>query len=358
MATLPSELALRYLVDDLPGAGVPFSRIQNILDAVSSGRLLSIGGEEFLKSRELFALVAFAKGEVGEDAFKISALTEQKSRLLQAEKARQLGTKKAAVEAAEFEARQRLMWAEREAARLREERDPKNIAKRRNRALREKFGVDFFVDPDLYPQLMNILRLLEGARRLQESEVEWLAGVGSDYRTIEIMHSYHRSESDHYLQEFRNTGNIWSAVSASGHLRKCNASKEAHDLLSALREHSLKTAKLKSAVFTTHGGALRDLGRHDDAKRFAMQAHTLVGAEYRPCTLLGAIHIEMGEIAQGHEWYRKAEARGAPSGQVDGELRSILRRLPKAKRDAVINELIATEASRYEWMRREFTEES
>ena len=354
MSTLASELALRYVVDDLPGAGVPCSRIQNILDAFSHGRSLSVGGEEFLRSRELFALIALAKGEMDADAFRSSALTEQQSRLLKTEKERQLRIKQAAVEAAEIEARRRVMLAGLEAARLREARDPRNIAKRRNGRLREKFLVDCYVDEDAYPRLMSILEVLDVAQRLSESDVEWLASVGREYRTPTMMHAYHRSESDHYVQEFKDTGNIWCAVSASGHLRKCNASTEAHDLLSAIPERSLKPAKLKAAVFTTHGGALRDLAHHEDAKHFAMQAHTLLDADYRPCTLLGAIHIEMGEIAQGHEWYCEAEARGAPSGHIDGELRTILRRLPKARRIAIINELIATDASRYEWMRKEF----
>ncbi len=333
---------------------MPCSRLRNILDACSSGKSLPLGGEEFLKSRGLLALVAFAKGDIDDEAFRVSARTEQQFRLIEAEKKRLLDAKQLAEETAEMEARQQTMWANRAAAALREERDPKKIAKRRNHELRERFGIARFVEQDAYQRLMTILKLLENAQRLPEADAAWLASDGRDYRTSEIMHSYHRLEANYCLQEFKDTGNVWSAVTASGHLRKCNASAEAHDLLSAIPEHRVKQAKLKCAVYTTHGGALRDLNRHGEAKRFAEEAHALLQGDYRPCTLLGAIHIELGEIAQGHEWYRKAEARGAPTEHVDGELRVILRRLPEAKRMAIIGELIATDASRYGWMRKAF----
>ena len=354
MRTDTLKLAIRYMVDDLPGADVPGSRLQNILTACSATKPLSVFSEGFLRSVGLDALIALAKGEIDEGTFSCRALTEQQRRHVEADEKRLLQTKQAELKAAQREAARAAMWAEREAARLREERDPKNIARRRNRALREKFGVRVYVEESAYPQLMEILKCLEAGRRLPEASFVWLASAGSFYKTKEIMHAYHRLEADHFCQEFQSTGNVWSAVNASSNLRKCEASQEAHELLSGIPERRLKQAKLKSAVLTTHGGALRDLHRHEEARHLGEQAHALVQSNYMPCTLLGAIHIELGQIAEGHEWYAKAEARGAPRDVIDRDVRAILMRLPAAKRAAIIEEWMAHDERRCHWLRTAF----
>ncbi|HSD16701.1 MAG TPA: hypothetical protein VLC71_05490 [Thermomonas sp.] len=339
----PLELAVKYVVDDLPGASMPCTRLQNVLAACSNSRPLSEFSEAFLRSCGLLALVAYAKGEIDDETFRRRALAEQQRRCSEAEEKRALQARAAELAAAEWEAE-----------RLRAERDPRNIAKRKNRELREKFGLHTYVDGDDFPRLMTILKSLDNAQRLPEESAAWLAAAGRVYRTREIMRAYHRLEADHYLGEFKERGNVWAAVSASSHLRKCEASQEAHDLLAQVPDGRLKSAKLKSAVFTTHGGALRDLGRYDEARYLGEHAHALVEANYMPCTLLGAIHIELGQIAEGHAWYAKAEVRGAPRDDIDRDVRAILLRLPAAKRVSIVEELITHYPHRYEWLRKSF----
>lgn len=60
---------------------------------------------------------------------------------------------------------------------------------------------------------------------------------------------------------------------------------------------------------TTGGGALRDLRQRAEA-----------------------VHIEMGDIVIGAEWYEKAEVRGAKREMIDRELGSILRAAPQDQR--------------------------
>ena len=353
MSTSPLVLARRFFVDDLPGAEVPFTRIQGILEGCLAGKPLSSANEQFLRSRGLAELVEFAKCDVDEETFRRRAVVEQQLRQVEFEEKRVALAAKAKLAAEQAEARQAAMWAEHNAARLREEQDPRNIARRKNRELRDRFGVYGYVEED-YPRLMRILRTLGGSQRLEEAELAWLASNGREFRTTEVMFAFHRIEANYFLQEFKSTGNIWHAVSASSHLRKCNASKEADDLLSAIPQHRLSQAKLKSAVFTTHGGALRDLHRLEEAKDLASKAHALLPSDYRPCTLLGAIHIELDEISAGHEWYTKAEARGAPPQHVERDLRVVLLRLTETKRTEIIKQLIAISGTRYEWLRNAF----
>lgn len=354
MQESPRQRAQRYWVDDQPGADSPGTRLANILQLFAAGRQLSEATETFLVSRGLNALVAYAKGELGEEAFARAAQAEQRLRREHAERERVEALAREQARSEEMRARQQEMWAEIEAERLRRESDPREIARGKNRAQRAKYGIHGYVEEQHFSRLMAILRCLENRGRVAETEMVWLAAEGRDYRTEEVLHAYHRIEADVSLGEYRVTGSVWKAVTASGHLRKCRAAQEAHELLSAIPGQRLSSPKLKSAVHTTHGGALRDLNRREEALRLAEQAHTLLPDDFRPCTLLGAIYMEQGEIALGHEWYRKAEERGALPKHVDSEMRSILAQMSQEERAKAIGQLLAFDPSRYDWLRQAF----
>ena len=98
------------------------------------------------------------------------------------------------------------------------------------------------------------------------------------------------------------------------------------------------------------GGALRDLRRHDEAKRSGIEAHGLTPPDYRPCTLLGAVHMEMGDYTTGADWYEKAEARGATQDSIDRELQSILDAASKDQRARMEAVLKARDTHRYNWL--------
>ena len=358
MRESPEQLAVRYHVEDQPGAISPGTRLSNILCACAAGSSLSEASELFLESRGLRALIAYAKGEIGADAFVQRSLAERAARqecadrrrleaLAQQEAQREKARAWHEAQLAEIHARQR-------AEQLRRERDPRYVARRKGREQREKYGIYGYVEQEHFSRVMAILRCLDDHERVVEAEMIWLETEGREYRTEEVLHAHHRIEADVFLAEYRATENVWKAVTASGHLRKCGAAQEAHELLSDLSDRRLPSPKLKSAVRTTHGGALRDLGRREEAIRMAEEAHALLSNDFRPCTLLGAIYMEQHEIALGHEWYCKAEARGAPPKHVDSEIRSILMRLPQEQRGSAIEQLLAFDPSRYDWLKQAF----
>ncbi len=103
-------------------------------------------------------------------------------------------------------------------------------------------------------------------------------------------------------------------------------------------------------MLTTGGGALRDLRQRAEAVQFGSEAHLLTPEDFRPCTLLGAVHIEMGEIIIGAEWYEKAEARGANREMIDRELESILRASQQNQRVQIKKALKGYDVSRYDWL--------
>lgn len=345
-------LAKRFLVDDLPGASVSGSRLSNLLETFSQGKPLSALGLRFLNENGLKSLAQFVTGDISESQFLMLAPIEQSSRVAAAAEHQKALEQQRQVEREAAEARHVAMMARLHAERVQRESDPKFIARKQNRELREKFGVDGFVDELDFRQLMAILRKLDGAKRLSEEDAVWLKSEGREYATEEILHAHNRLEADYYLGEFRKTCDVWLLVNASGHLRKCDASREADDLLRKIQDSSLKHAKLKSAVRTTHGGVMRDLGRYNEALKLADEAHRLLPNSFRPCTLLGALNIEMGNITLGHEWYSKAEERGAKAGSIESEIRSLLGRMQPEKRESVIGQLLSIDPVQYAWLRK------
>jgi regulator of protease activity HflC (stomatin/prohibitin superfamily) len=131
--------------------------------------------------------------------------------------------------------------------------------------------------------------------------------------------------------------------------RKCDQASVADALIRSINVEQQKSPKLRSALYTTWGGAQRDLGHSDEALRLGEKAHHLRDDDYRPCTLLGAVHMESGNYNLGKEWYSKAVERGATLDAVDQDLRNIFRRADGAKREEMRRFLISEDPILYKW---------
>ena len=90
--------------------------------------------------------------------------------------------------------------------------------------------------------------------------------------------------------------------------------------------------------------------RLDEAKALGLNAHQLTPTDFRPCTLLGAVHIEQGDLATGHGWYMKAEKLGAATRAVDQDLRMLIARAPKPEQRRICEFLIAQDPQRFSWL--------
>jgi len=200
------------------------------METFSQGKPLSALGLRFLTENGLKSLAQFAAGDISESQFLQLAPIEQSARVAAALVRQKAVDQQRQVEREEADARHAAMMARLHAERLQRESDPKFIARQKNRELRENYGVDGFVDEVDFKQVMTILRKLDSARRLSEEEAVWLKSEGRGYASEEILRVHNRLEADYYLGEFRKTGDVWQLVNASGHLRKCDASREAHGL--------------------------------------------------------------------------------------------------------------------------------
>ena len=150
--------------------------------------------------------------------------------------------------------------------------------------------------------------------------------------------------------EWRRTGDLWAAVSASGHWRKADAAQEALAVTEAALAKKPPPPKLCSALKTTRGGAMRDLGRLTEARDLGQDAQLLAPKDFRPCTLLGAVHMELGEFSTGQEWYEKAEKLGAKSHSIDQDLRGILARAVPDLRAKLCAYLLSQDEHRFAWV--------
>lgn len=151
-------------------------------------------------------------------------------------------------------------------------------------------------------------------------------------------------------EEKERTGDEWAAVNASGHWRKAGKPDMALEVTEAALVKTGLNPKIRSALSTTSGGAMRDVGRLADAKVLGLEAHDLTPADFRPCTLLGAVSMELGDLAAGHEWYRKAEALRAERHAIDQDLRALLVRSEPDARERIRAYLLAQDPERFGWL--------
>lgn len=345
--------AIKYHVEDLAGALIPGSRLSNILKELENGRSISNYARDFLLKNGLYALLRYAKNEINFSEFLRTAEPEQSARR---ELAKERALKEQAEQKLQMEAIQARMklTQERMAAKERAfDNNPKNKGRAKQFELREKYNLSLFIDKDDYPKLMDILRKVDKGVRLPEDEFIWLWKNGNKhyrtYFTIELRERYHRNEAEFFASEFENDKNPWSAVNASKHYRKCNTPKKAVSLLSKINVPGIKDSRLKSAIYTTSGGAKRDLSEWDEALSLGEQAHSLNPKSFHPCTLLGAVNIQTGNVQLGLEWYRKAEELGYDRESIDDELRGIFSHLEISIQRELKEHLLNIDYERYEW---------
>lgn len=344
-----SAIAGKYFLSDVPGAAVPASRLSTILENIERGKQLSATALEYLRQRGYAALVGLATGKSSYEEFSIPARAEQEEREAAAADARRKEEAERLRAIAESAAREAARMVEFERQRRIRESDPKYLAKVKNQGLRAKYGLDRFIEKESFNRLMGILHRIDGGARFSDEDVLWLTTEGSEYYSDELRFEYHAREAAFFATEFARTRDPWNAVNASGHFRKCDGAKAAHELLESVASDTLKTPKLKSAVRTTHGGVMRDLGRFDEAIRYGIEAHAITDGDFRPCTLLGAVNFELGNYESARDWYAKAAVRGASERSIDDELRGIYMRADKSKRDEIRTFLIREDPVRYKW---------
>ncbi len=337
-------LAEKYLVDDLPAAALVGARLNGVLQKIETGETLTAYAQAFLSSTGLNSLLAFATGQIDRPAFEAAAARERSDRVQSA--------KDQAVRVAAEQARK----AEASAATVKPhvfamEIDPVLRRKREARALRDRFDIGF-IEPEHYPRAMRLLRQVASGNRLAPEDVAWLRTEAADCWTDALQQAWHRLEAVALTRAWEESRDPWDAVNASAHWRKADEPQQALEVTGAALAKVGRSAKPRSALLTTRGGAMRDAWRLSEARTLGLEAHELTSYDFRPCTLLGAVSMGLGDLATGREWYAKAEALGADSRAIDQDLRALLIRSEPDARDRIRNYLLEQDPERFAWLRK------
>jgi tetratricopeptide (TPR) repeat protein len=344
-----SDVAAYFRVADIPSATIPATRMSNILENIHRGRPLTTLSLKYLLDQDLLDLHRLAIGEIVYEDYVEAAGRAQLSREQAAAVEREAREVERLAREAEWEEKYRRKLKAAEAAREARESDPKYIAKVKSQALRKKYGMNY-VDESLYPRMMAIIKRLDARGRLTEDDVVWLNTEAKEHFTDALRDAFHLIEANFFASEYERTQDPWNAVNASGHYRKCGQSTAAIELLDTVPLHQLEGPKIQSAVCTTRGGAMRDLGQLDEARKLGEQGHQYMPRDFRPCTLLGAVHMELGNFGDARDWYAKAEDLGASERSIDSDLRSIFWRVENTKREAMRAFLMSEDPDRYRWV--------
>ena len=342
--SLHADLAKRYFLEDLPGATQLGARLNGILLKIDAGEQVTALQRQFLATTGLHALVTLAEGKTTLGEFRAAAEQEQKVRIEEA-------AVKALKDAAELAERTEARAAAVQATFAAMANDPALRRKREAKELRQRFGVGYIESED-YPRVMALLRQVANGQRLTVEDLAWLKTEAGYCWTDELQRAWHALEAAALAKAWESSGDPWNAVNASGHWRKAGEPERALRLTDVALAKVGSNPKLRSALATTRGGAMRDLRRLDEAKALASEAHQLTSSDYRPCTLLGAVHIELGDLPTGHEWYAKAESLGAPRQAIDHELRGLLMRSSSHEQQRIREFLLRQDPERFSWLQR------
>ena len=336
-------LAEKYLVDDLPGAALVGARLNGILQKIEAGETLTTLAQAFLTSGGLNSLLALATGQIDRPTFEAAAARERSDRIRRAKEDADRAAAEQARKSAAMDAAVKLRFAT-------IENDPVLRKRREAGELRDRFGIGF-IETEHYPRAMRLLKQVASGDRLAPEDVAWLSTEAVDCWTDALQQAWHRLEAEALTKAWEESRDPWDAVNASAHWRKADEPQRALDVTEAALAKAGRSPKLRSALLTTRGGAMRDAGRLTEARTLGLEAHELTPADCRPCTLLGAVSMELGDLAGGHEWYAKAEALGAGRCDIDQDLRALLIRSEPDARDRIRNYLLEQDPERFAWLR-------
>ena len=196
--------------------------------------------------------------------------------------------------------------------------------------------------------LYLILKKLEAGNRLNDDEVVWLETKKLLHSPSKIYIAYHTLEAQFYEKEYKRTKDHWKLASASAHWRKAEKPKWALKQTDNLDFKQIKPAKLRAALLTTRGGALRDINSLDEAENCALEAIKHFADSHNPYTLMGALCYQTGRFGEGDKWFEEACKRGAEPRDQDAEIKRILR---KKYDQALIDHLLKKEPVRFAWVK-------
>ncbi len=152
--------------------------------------------------------------------------------------------------------------------------------------------------------------------------------------------------------QYKINGNIWLLVKACSFLRIEKMPEMAIKIsTNASNLNKIKDKRALSALWTSRGGAFRDISELDSARESAETAIQFSPGSYHPYNLMGAICYQQGLPADGDKYFSEAIRLGSISRNQDKEIRTSFEKATLEAKKVVAQHLIAKDASRYSWVK-------
>jgi hypothetical protein len=206
------------------------------------------------------------------------------------------------------------------------------------RELKAKYQAQSYKTTSLPNALHLILLCIDEGEILTNDQITWLES-NHLYDTLAIYHQ----------NEYQKTKNPWELIKASGYWRKAGKSTQAIELTSFLIEnHKSATGSIKSAIFTTRGGAFRDLKDLLNAEQCAKES-IKQNESFHSYNLLGSIYFERGEPEQGEEYFNRAIELGAQPKDQEYQMQNALKNAGKSETATIAQFLLQRDPKKYHW---------
>jgi hypothetical protein len=205
--------------------------------------------------------------------------------------------------------------------------------------LKDKYFATSYREKPPLSSLYPILIKIDSDEFLEEGQIEFLKR-NRLFGTLAI----------YYQRRYESTHEPWELVKASGYWRdNSQPDKSIQITEDLLNQHNSLNGRIRAAIFTTRGGAFRDLHRLEDAEHSANSAIQVDPKNYYPYNLLGAIYFERGNAEQGEVYFLKALELGAPQRSQEDQMKGALKNAGQAERQAAAQYLLQRDPVKYKW---------
>jgi hypothetical protein len=201
--------------------------------------------------------------------------------------------------------------------------------------LKKEYGLDNCADVGITSPLYIILLKLKSGDSLNDNDVEWLSQKG-----------FNQVLAIHYENEFEKSGDLWYLVKASSALRKADDPIKAIELL---KDKSASNNRLMSAILTSYGASLKDIGELDQSEKYANQAVEMLNNSFYPYNLLGSIYFIKGLPEIGLQYFEKAVQLGSDPKLTSDEIRRSLKVAGVDEIRKAVEYLLNKDEKKYKW---------
>lgn len=222
--------------------------------------------------------------------------------------------------------------------------------------LAKKYNVDIdiVVDKSGPTLLAKILTKLEEKKHLDKSEIDWLEHNKIDELLAKYLYSLN-------LKFGHSTDDaIWNLSRASKFFRRAGLPEKAikitdnfTDRIITNKDTLILNPSASGAVYTSRGGAFRDMHNFGKAKECAREAIRVSPSSFYPYSLLGGISYDEGMPADAERYFRRAVELGAKQDDQDREIRGVLKddATDIKIRKTIIDYLLKKDPKKYDWVK-------